>query len=66
MGPWKCKNGNYGETGGLGKGYRRSREGNRWPRDDIKSLGTCLYIQVRDFHDSKGVYTSMVGDYMAI
>ena len=43
-GPWKGINGPYEETRGLGKGYRRSREGIRWPQDRILKIYGHVYI----------------------
>ena len=62
--PWKSTKGTYEETGGLGKDYRRSKGDTRWPREDIKSLGTCPYSQMRDFEgQSRGLYEHGMGLY---
>ena len=46
------------------EGYRRSKDGTRRSREDIKSLGTCPYSQMRVFEgQSRGLYEHGMGLY---
>ena len=46
------------------EGYRRSKDGTRRSREDIKSLGTCPYSQMRDLEgQSSGLYEHGMGLY---